>query len=289
MIAPDFKTFAKLARHGNLVPVYETISSDLLTPVSAWLKLAAKAKYSFLLESVEGGEKIARYTFLGSDPIDVFRYRLPRAESPASTSSTSSPSPWDSLRARLAKYKPVRIPGLPPLTGGAIGYFSYDMVRLAERIPASGRDDLQLDDAVLMFYLGLIAFDRVRHRVWIIRNVFTEGPGRLRAKYDAAVREIERDRRLLEQPLPVRRRTPAAAPRLASNSARRISSALSVKRKTTSAPATSSKPSSASASRRKPPPTLLRFTAPSAWSILRPTCITCDWMTWRSSAVPRKC
>ena len=217
MIAPDFKSFAKLARHGNLVPVYETISSDLLTPVSAWLKLAAKAKYSFLLESVEGGEKIARYTFLGSDPIDVFRYRLPRAESPASTSSTSSPSPWDSLRARLAKYKPVRIPGLPPLTGGAIGYFSYDMVRLAERIPASGRDDLQLDDAVLMFYLGLIAFDRVRHRVWIIRNVFTEGPGRLRAKYDAAVREIERDRRLLEQPLPVRRRTPAAAPRLASN------------------------------------------------------------------------
>ncbi len=206
---PDYKTFAKLARQGNLVPVYDTVSADLLTPVSAWMKLAAAAKYSFLLESVEGGEKIARYTFLGADPLDVYRYRL---------GSHNGQNPVAELRERLAGYKPVRIPGLPPLTGGAIGYFSYDMVRLAERIPARARDDLQLDDVVLMFYLGLIAFDHVRHRVWIIRNVYTAGPGSLRAKYNAAVREIARTRRLLISPAKARKiAPPRQAPKLKSN------------------------------------------------------------------------
>jgi anthranilate synthase component 1 len=103
----------------------------------------------------------------------------------------------------------VRIPGLPPLVGGAIGYFAYDMVRLAERIPARGRDDLGLDDAVLMFYLGLVAFDHVQHRIWIIRNVYTDGPGSLRSKYDAAVREIRRVERLLQQPLVPSHRKPS--------------------------------------------------------------------------------
>ena len=85
----------------------------------------------------------------------------------------------------------MRVPGLPPLIAGAIGYFAYDMVRLVEKIPATGRDDVGLDDCVMMFYLGLLAFDHVQHRVWIIRNVFTEGQGSLREKYDAAVREIQ--------------------------------------------------------------------------------------------------
>ena len=106
----------------------------------------------------------------------------------------------------------MRVPGLPPLIGGAIGYFAYDMVRLIEKIPASGRDDLDLDDSVMMFYLGLVAFDHVQHRVWVIRNVFTEGPGNLRAKYNAAVREIRRTRRKLEGPLPRQTRTRRGAP-----------------------------------------------------------------------------
>src|ERR1700680_4199239 len=91
---------------------------------------------------------------------------------------------------------------LTPLVGGASGYFAYDIVPLFERIPARGRDDLHLDDAVLMFYPSLLAFDHVQHRLWIIRNVFTEGPGSLRAKYDAAVREIKRTRALLQEPAP---------------------------------------------------------------------------------------
>ena len=112
----------------------------------------------------------------------------------------------------------MRVPGLPPLIGGAIGYFAYDMVRLIERIPASGRDDLNLDDCVMMFYLGLVAFDHVRHRVWVIRNVFTETKGSLRQKYDAAVREIRRTRRKLESPLPRQRHPRSRGPlRIESN------------------------------------------------------------------------
>jgi anthranilate synthase component 1 len=208
MIEPDFKSFCRLARQGNLVPVYETFTADLLTPVGAHLRLARDAKYSFLLESVEGGENIARYTFTGANPQEVFRARgrdctLETGERRVEFEE----NPIEQLRRLTARYHPVRVPGLPPLIAGAIGYFAYDMVQLIERIPATGRDDLGLDDCVMMFYLGLVAFDHVQHRVWVIRNVFTEGGGSLRAKYDAAVREIRRTRRALEQPLPRHRRT----------------------------------------------------------------------------------
>ncbi|MGC2089575.1 MAG: anthranilate synthase component I [Candidatus Acidiferrales bacterium] len=203
MIQPDFNTFRKLARKGNFVPVYETMTADLLTPVAAYLKLARTASYSCLLESVEGGENIARYTFLGVDPAEVFRSRGRSCviETPHGR-ETIDGNPIKILRARMKRYRPVRIPGLPPLVGGAIGYFAYDMVRLIERIPSTGDDELKLDDSVLMFFHGLVAFDHVQHRVWIVRNVFTDEPGSLRAKYDAASREISRIRRRLEHPLP---------------------------------------------------------------------------------------
>jgi len=93
------------------------------------------------------------------------------------------------------------VAGLPPLVAGAIGYFSYDMVRLIERLPKRLRDDIGLYDAMLMFYRGLIAFDHVQHRLWIVRNVYTEGPGTLREKYKAAVKEILQTRELLEAPV----------------------------------------------------------------------------------------
>jgi anthranilate synthase component I len=219
MIQPDFKTFSRLARHGNLVPVYETITADLLTPVSTYLRIARDARYSFLLESVEGGENIARYTFVGANPVEIFRARsrnctLESLES-GSRKRRSNPSvcvanPIQELRRLAGRFHPVRVPGLPPLVAGAIGYCAYDMVRLVERIPATGRDDLGLDDCVMMFYLGLLVFDHVQHRVWIIRNVFTDdASGRestLSEKYEAAVREIQRTRRQLEQPLPAQRR-----------------------------------------------------------------------------------
>ncbi len=206
MIQPDYRTFCRLARQGNLVPVYETFTADLLTPVGAYLRVARRARYAFLLESVEGGENIARYTFVGANPAEVFRSRGRACTVEAGGNRYEfQEDPVALLRQLTRRYRPVRVPGLPPLVAGAIGYFAYDMVRLIESIPASGRDDLGLDDAVLMFYLGLVAFDHVQHRVWIVRNVFTESEGSLRAKYHAAVKEIRRTRRALERPLPPRR------------------------------------------------------------------------------------
>jgi anthranilate synthase component 1 len=144
-----------LAKQGNLVPVYETFTADLLTPVGAYLRLAKHSRYACLLESVEGGEKIARYTFVGANPVEVFRYVngacVLEGESRV---SWVQENPLDFLRNRLERYKPVRVPDLPPLTAGAIGYFAYDMVRLFERLPDETRNDLKMDDAVMMFYLG---------------------------------------------------------------------------------------------------------------------------------------
>ena len=211
MIQPDFKTFCQLARHGNLIPVHDTYTADLLTPVGAHLRIAHNSKYSFLLESVEGGETIGRYTFTGVNPEEVFRARGRSCTLEVRGKKTRfDENPVEQLRRLTARYKPVRVPGLPPLTAGAIGYFAYDMVRLIERIPDSGRDDMGADDCVMMFYLGLVAFDHVQHRVSVIRNVFTAGPGSLRQKYDAAVKEIGRTRRLLEGQLPPQRRVPRA-------------------------------------------------------------------------------
>jgi anthranilate synthase component I len=202
MIQPTFAEFSRLAKQGNLIPVYDVFSADLLTPVSAYLRIAQGARYSFLLESVEGGEKIARYTFAGAHPEEVFRYANGACvlES-ADRVIWEEKDPVSFLRERIQRFRPVRLPGLPPLIAGAIGYFSYDMVRLIERLPTKLLDEIGLFDAVLMFYHGLIAFDHVQHRLWIVRNVYTEGKDSLQQKYDAAVKEIEKTRKLLEQPV----------------------------------------------------------------------------------------
>jgi anthranilate synthase component 1 len=219
MIQPDFKTFSHLAREGNLVPLYDTFTADLLTPVGAHLRMAHNAKYSFLLESVEGGENIARYTFAGAHPEEVFRSRGTKCTlETRSRTQEFDQNPIELLRKLSSRYRPVRVAGLPPLIGGGIGYFAYDMVRLVEEIPATGIDEIGLEDCVMMFYRGLVAFDRVRHSVWVIQNVFTEGKGSLRQKYDAAAREIHRTRRKLEGPLPhVRARRARKPLRLKSN------------------------------------------------------------------------
>src|SRR5271168_1179388 len=202
MIQPDFKEFKRLAKQGNLIPVYDVFSADLLTPVSAYLRIAQGARYSFLLESVEGGEKIARYTFAGANPEEVFRYA-----NGACVLESHDRLVWEErdpvtfLRARMERFRPVRLPGLPPLVAGAIGYFSYDMVRLIERLPKKLRDEIGLYDAMLTFYHGLIAFDHVQHRLWTVRNVYTDGPGTLLSKYNAAVKEIRRTHELLEAPV----------------------------------------------------------------------------------------
>ncbi len=131
MIEPDFQSFARLARQGNLVPVYETFTADLLTPVGAYLRLARHARYACLLESVEGGEKIARYTFVGANPAEVFRYVngacVLEAESRVSWVQSN---PLDFLRNRIQRYRPVRVPGL-----AAAGGRRHRLLRLRHGAP----------------------------------------------------------------------------------------------------------------------------------------------------------
>ena len=215
MIFPDYPEFQRLARRGNVVPVCEVLRADLLTPVSAFLRLGrgAGASNAFLLESVEGGERLGRFSFLGCDPPEIIRSGS--RGSWLECRGRSRPYEgglFEFLRRRLAGLRAVRLPGMPPLAGGAIGYLAYDAVRLAEKIPATHPDDVGLDDAVFMLFDGLVAFDHVRQAVWIIRQVFTAGRGRLREKYDAATRSIRATRARLERPLPPERRRSDGAP-----------------------------------------------------------------------------
>jgi anthranilate synthase component 1 len=188
---PDFGEIQKLREHGNVIPVYKSVIADFLTPVSAYLKLEKDRKYAFLLESVEGGATLGRYSFLGCDPFLVCRY------------SKGQPADFiASLRATLKRYRSVTLPNLPPFTGGAVGYFGYDMVRTVEDIPDTTKDDLGVDDAVLMFYKTILAFDHLKHQIHIISNLLVdESHAPLEQQYHEAVEEIRRIERLLRTPI----------------------------------------------------------------------------------------
>jgi anthranilate synthase component 1 len=214
---PSFAEFRRLARRGNVVPVYRTIVADLLSPVSAFLNLspqhgraADSHSHSFLLESVEGGERVGRYTFFGIDPFQIVSSRGDRitlrrgAERQEETGNV-----FEFLRRLGERYHSVTLPGLPPFTAGAVGYVSYEAVRMLERLPAGIAPDVDLEDAVFMYFKSLLAFDHVQHRLFLISNVLTEeGRGSLRAKYDAACHHLDHLESLLRQPLrlPNRRR-----------------------------------------------------------------------------------
>ena len=222
MIEPGFQTFQQLAKGGNVVPVTLRITADLLTPVSAYLRLARPNQPSFLLESVEGGEKIARYSFMGVGPDRRLRYRDGVAEiTEAGRTRQRTADLFDDLRRLTRAYRPVSWPGLPaaaglpPFTSGAVGYFAYDVVRLLERLPERATDDLNLPDAELLFFSRLLAFDHLRHQVILIANVFTEGKKNLRPAYNRAVRDLKEMARALGQPLPAPAGPPAANSRRA--------------------------------------------------------------------------
>jgi len=190
MLTPDYKTFLQLSRDFTLVPVAKTLSADLLTPVGAFLSIAAKQKYAFLLESVEGGEKIGRYTFLGAGPRMVITARgTELTVSQGSSVERRQGNVVELLRSCLRQYQPAALPGLPPFTSGGVGYFAYDMVRQFERLPERAKDDLGLPDCVFTFYDRLMAFDHLRHQVYIIAaaDVRSESP---RKAYDCALGDI---------------------------------------------------------------------------------------------------
>ncbi len=190
MLHPDYKEFSLLAGEATLVPVVKSVAADLLTPVSAFLAIAAEEPDAFLLESVERGEQIGRYTFLGARP-----YMQVRAEGGnvvvqrGKRKEKRQGSSIQVVKELLRQHRPATVAGLPPFTAGAVGYFAYDAVRQLENIGQHAKDDLSLPDCVLMFFDRLLAFDHLHHQIHIIANadVSRESP---RRAYDRASADI---------------------------------------------------------------------------------------------------
>ena len=192
MIRPDFKEFVRLSRSATLIPVVKSISADLLTPVSAFLAVAEGEPDAFLLESVEGGEKIGRYTFLGVRP-------FLRLESRGSEITIErgrkverrTGNIFEVIKELLQQHRPAAMEGLPPFTAGAVGYCAYDIVRRLENIGTHASDDLNVPDCVLMFFDRVLAFDHLRHQIHIVASadVTREAP---KAAYERAVKDIAR-------------------------------------------------------------------------------------------------
>jgi anthranilate synthase component 1 len=148
MTNPPLKEFLHLARSATLVPVVKSVSADLLTPVSAFLAVAANEPYAFLLESVERGEQIGRYTFLGARPYMRLRARgsTIEIERGRRRRERHEGSVFEFVKLLLGEHQPAAVAGLPPFTAGAVGYFSYDAVRQLEKIGEYAKDDLSLPD-----------------------------------------------------------------------------------------------------------------------------------------------
>ncbi len=204
----SFEEVRSLADRGDLIPVCREILADLQTPVSAYLRLAADSDRSFLFESVEGGESVARYSFLGCDPYLVLRARGNRLEIEEKGSLRREEGDPLVRADELARcHRPVGVPGLPRFTGGAVGYFGYDLIRLRERLPEKVKDDLHLPDMWLAFYDTILAFDHLKHRIQIVSNLKVPREGgeqALRCAYDETCSRIDDLEERLARPLDVR-------------------------------------------------------------------------------------
>jgi anthranilate synthase component 1 len=175
-IKPTFEEFCRKSEEGNLIPVYREILADLETPVSAYLKIGGP--YSYLLESVEGGEKWARYTFLGGDPEVIISSKGPELTITRNGVSESRPmgsDPLEALEEIMSAYEPVAMEGLPRFFGGAVGYLSYDMVRFFEDLPDETEDDLGLPDMVFLITDTILIFDNVLQKIKVVSNAHIEG------------------------------------------------------------------------------------------------------------------
>jgi anthranilate synthase component 1 len=210
LVQPSPKEFLALAKEHTLVPVCRTLTADLETPVSAFLRAAWQERECFLLESVEGGEQVGRYTFIGVSP---YKRIVARGRQIAITEGKRvthmEGDIFNVLREALGGHKPARLKGLPPFTAGAVGFFAYDAVRQIERLPSLAADELGVPDACLLFFDEVLAFDHVRKEIWLVvtADVTLDPP---EAAYAKAVRRLAKLEKRLEQPLPKMKRKPAA-------------------------------------------------------------------------------
>jgi len=201
-ISPSRIEFLRLAASHSRVPLFRTLTADLETPVSAFLRLASDEPQSFLLESVEGGEKVGRYTFIGVRP---YRTILSRGSSividERGKTRSMKGDVFALLKELLAGHTPAHIPGLPPFTSGAVGFFAYDVVRQIERLPEQAVDDLGIPDACLMFFDEVLAFDHVRKQILLMvtADLSRQKPA---AAYADAKQRLERLEKRLARPIP---------------------------------------------------------------------------------------
>ena len=201
-VQPSRGEFLALAKEHTLVPVCRILTADLETPVSAFLRAAWPQRECFLLESVENGEQVGRYTFIGLAP---FKRIVARGRQIVITEGKKTAhiegDIFDVLRNALGGQKPARLPGLPPFTAGAVGFFSYDAVRQIERLPSLAKDELGVPDACLLFFDEVLAFDHVRKEIWLVVTADVTR-GKPADAYAKAVARLAKMEKRLAQPLP---------------------------------------------------------------------------------------
>jgi anthranilate synthase component 1 len=205
----SFEEFKDLSRRGTFVPIVKEIVADLLTPVSAFLKIAEHADYAFLLESVEGGEHVARYSFLGKDPFLILTSKAGKTVIERGGTTTESDKPFlDTLRHLMADFRSPFVPDLPRFTGGAVGYFGYGTSTWFEPVLGDlGTADDGADAAGFMLFDTVLAFDHVQHRILIIANARITGDEDLESLYQFACAKIQFLERELERSLSTARKT----------------------------------------------------------------------------------
>jgi anthranilate synthase component 1 len=189
MYHPTLDEVKQLAGRGNLIAIHREVMADLETPVSAYLKVA-RGRYSFLLESVEGGERLARYSFIGTEPYRVLK---------TGAGGMSQGDPMRMIEEELGRFQVVPVPGLPLFHGGAVGYLSYDAVRHFERLPTPDHDPLDLPESVFMFTDTMLIFDHLKHVIRVVSHIRLDGD--IEAAYRQAVWRIEELVDRLGQPL----------------------------------------------------------------------------------------
>lgn len=204
-IKPDRETVHKLFQQGDLVPVYRTLLADLETPVSVFLKLTQDGQSAFLLESVEGGEQVGRYSFIGVDPRGMITFQndvVTRTYDGKTTTRNleEGEDPLHVIKDEIHRYTPVKVDGLPRLIGGAVGYLSYDVVRYFEHLPATADQDLDVPEAAFMLPETVIIFDHAKHQLLVLANAHNTGDPD--AAYNDAIRRIDQIVVALGNPLP---------------------------------------------------------------------------------------
>ncbi|MCG8348796.1 MAG: anthranilate synthase component I [Chloroflexales bacterium] len=202
MYYPSLSEIRAMREQGNLCPIYHEIMADLETPVSAYLKIA-RGQHSFLLESVEGGQHIARYSFLGSDPYLVLRMEGGVAYATQNGYKQTLPysDPLVVLESHLNAYRPVRLPNLPLFVGGAVGYLSYETIGYFERLPQPAHAAYQMPEGVWMFVDTLLIFDHLRHKIQVLSHVHLDADD-IDTEYARAIERIDAMAARLRQPVP---------------------------------------------------------------------------------------